>query len=443
MARKYEDWLENFEACADFEDVAPEKRKPALLALGGERFRQLCKTLEVKPADTYEELKEILHTHFTPKRNTSAERFKFFNTRPESAEETHNKWVMRLKMKVKDCEFDKFNDDEAMKLVIMLHTHNARLQRTMLTKDLDLKRTLEEARTLEMTEKELARLKDHGSQIGANKVSIPGRGGGSGGGNRRNLPKKSNSNVCGACGEKYPHEKETPCKAKTATCYACNRLGHFGRMCRNAPDRKRANEVKVTEGKNDEQEADGNTEVDHLIDAMLIHVNSAEAEVRSLGYPNTKMSAEIEGLPIELNVDSMADANILGSNHLQTLGNRVELLQTAATIKPFGSPPIPTLGKFKANLSTQKGSTVAEFFVTQSEQPMALLGKFSAFDMGILKIEVATASKSPPAQHKAYSEIATLLTPMETTKRTLKKIYKEEDTRKGKINRIKENHPSV
>ena len=25
VSRKYEDWLENFEACADFEDVAPEK----------------------------------------------------------------------------------------------------------------------------------------------------------------------------------------------------------------------------------------------------------------------------------------------------------------------------------------------------------------------------------------------------------------------------------
>jgi hypothetical protein len=212
VARKYDDWMENFEACADFEDVAPEKRKPALLALGGEKFRQLCKTLEVKSTDKYVEMKETLHSYFTPKKNTSAERFKFFNTRPESAEETHDKWVMRLKLTVNDCEFDKFNNEEAMKLVIMLHTHNARLQRSILTKDLDFKKTLEEARTLEMTEKELACLKESGSQIGANKVSIPGRDGGSGSNSRRNPPKKNDNNVCRNCGEKYPHEKDTPCK---------------------------------------------------------------------------------------------------------------------------------------------------------------------------------------------------------------------------------------
>ena len=266
---------------------------------------------------------------------------------------------------------------------------------------LDFKRTLEEARTLEMTEKELSRLKDNGTQIGANKVSLPGRGGSSGSGRR--YPIKKN-NTCRNCGEKFPHDPKAPCKAKNATCYKCNRQGHYGRMCpQSQPDRKKANEITVSDGSKETLEGDSNEEVDQLIDAMLIHVNAAESEVRSQVYPNTKMTAEIEGVPLELNVDSMADANILGSNHLQVLGDRVKLLQTAATIKPFGSPPIPTLGKFKANLSTQKGSTLAEFYVTQAEQPLALLGKFSAFDLGILKIDVAKVSKFPPVEHKPYS----------------------------------------
>ena len=52
VAKRYEDWLENFEACADFEDVTVAKRKPALMALGGEKFRQLCKTLDITAAAT-------------------------------------------------------------------------------------------------------------------------------------------------------------------------------------------------------------------------------------------------------------------------------------------------------------------------------------------------------------------------------------------------------
>ena len=376
-------------------------------------------------------MKATLHTHFTPKKNTSAERFKFFNMRPESPEETHDKWVMRLKSKVNDCEFDKLNNEEAIKLVIMLHTHNSRLQRAILSKDLDYKKTLEEARALEMTERELAKIKESGSQIGANKVSIPRKANVSGSGSWRN-PNKKNS-TCRYCGEKYPHPKDAPCKARSATCYNCNRQGHYSKMCAQPVERKRANEVHVSEEE----------DVNSLIDCLLIHVNSAEAKVRGQGYPNTKMVAEIEGVPIELNVDSMADANILGSNHLQKLGSRVKLLQTAATIKPYGSPPIQTLGKFKARLSTQKGSAEVEFYVTQDDQPMALLGKYSAFDLGILKIEVAKAMKLPPAQHKPYSEIANLLTPKDTTKNLLKRIYKEETTRAGKIKRITQNHPRI
>ena len=113
VAKRYNDWLENFEACADFEDVPEGKRRPALMALGGERFRQLCKTLEITATDTYVQVKAKLNTHFTPKKNTTAERFKFFNMRPESSEETHDRWVLRMKQKVGDCEFGKFNNDEA------------------------------------------------------------------------------------------------------------------------------------------------------------------------------------------------------------------------------------------------------------------------------------------------------------------------------------------
>ena len=92
-SKRFMSWLENFEACADFEDVSPEKRRPALLALGGEKFRELCKTLDVSNTDTYAQVVEKLKAHYTPQKNLSAERFKFINMRPESSEETHDRWV--------------------------------------------------------------------------------------------------------------------------------------------------------------------------------------------------------------------------------------------------------------------------------------------------------------------------------------------------------------
>ena len=46
---------------------------------------------------------------------------------------------------------------------------------------------------------------------------------------------------------------------------------------------------------------------------------------------------------------------IIGSNHYETIAHQVKLQPTTATIKPYGCPPIPTKGKFTANLETPKG----------------------------------------------------------------------------------------
>ena len=93
-----------------------------------------------------------------------------------------------------------------MKLVIMLHTHNSTLQRQIIAKD--FKKTMEQARALELTDRELARLKDTGPQLTANRVSMGGKA-------RKQAPKlKSNKPVCIYCGGEFPHSKEEPCRAK-------------------------------------------------------------------------------------------------------------------------------------------------------------------------------------------------------------------------------------
>ena len=161
MSRRFSSWLENFEAVCEFEEVTIQKQKPALLAVGGSKLRELVKTLGATAADGYPEVKDILLNHFKVKKNTTAERFKFLNTRPESAEETHDHWVTRLRRKVLDCEFDKLDDNEAIKLVILLHTHNEKLQREILAKDLNYAKTIELARSLELTDREMQNLKQN------------------------------------------------------------------------------------------------------------------------------------------------------------------------------------------------------------------------------------------------------------------------------------------
>ena len=100
-----------------------------------------------------------------------------------------------------------------MNLVIMLHTHNPNLQRQIIAKDLSFSETLEQARASELTDRELARIKEMGTHIGANKIGV-NRG-------QQGVPKKGAT--CIYCGGKFPHPKDEPCRTKTVTCFKCGK----------------------------------------------------------------------------------------------------------------------------------------------------------------------------------------------------------------------------
>ena len=145
--RRWKEWLENFELVLEFEGVTdqtsgPSKKRAALLTVGGPALRELFSTLTVAD-DKYESVKSALNTHFSPKKNLTAERYKFFCTKPTSTDEAHDHWITRLRSKGKDCEFENMNVDEAIKLVVTLHTPSEKLQRKIIARDMDLASLIE------------------------------------------------------------------------------------------------------------------------------------------------------------------------------------------------------------------------------------------------------------------------------------------------------------
>ena len=128
------------------------KKKAALLAIGGQKLRELFSRLT--PAeDSYEAVKTILTTRFMSKGNLTAERFKFFCIKPIDSNETYYHWMTRLRTRVKDCEFDKMGDDETIKLVIILHTHSEKLHSSIIQKNMDLAKLVSAAQSLELKNK--------------------------------------------------------------------------------------------------------------------------------------------------------------------------------------------------------------------------------------------------------------------------------------------------
>ena len=75
---------------------APSKNQITLLAIGGQKLLELFSTLR-PAADSYEATKTILTTHFMSKMNLTAEKFKFFSTKPIVSDNTHDHWITRLR----------------------------------------------------------------------------------------------------------------------------------------------------------------------------------------------------------------------------------------------------------------------------------------------------------------------------------------------------------
>ena len=108
-------WLENFECCLEFEGV--------IVDLQAQNPKKHVVLLVTKCWQ--------LSEHFMSKRNLTVERCKFFNTKSLALDESHDRWITRLCIVVKDCGFDKIDNDETTKLVVTLHTTSEKLQTTI------------------------------------------------------------------------------------------------------------------------------------------------------------------------------------------------------------------------------------------------------------------------------------------------------------------------
>ncbi len=126
--------------------------------------------------------------------------------------------------------------DEAIKLVVTLHTPSDKLQRDIIAKDIDLKTVIESARAVELTQREVSFMKQNtlepaypeahsmskrqresrrdDTQTGRQETK-----------NRQTPRNKGTVEVCKYCGHQTPHKGR--CQVRAATCYKCKRKGHF------------------------------------------------------------------------------------------------------------------------------------------------------------------------------------------------------------------------
>ena len=445
-------WLDNFEICTEFEGIVDEKkRRAALLAVGGPKLRELHSTLEEEEAKTYTTVKQVFNDYFKGKKNLTAERYKFLCTKPASETETHDAWITRLRKLGEDCEWEHMNMNEAIKLAVTMHTRSKKLQMSIIAQNLDYQTMVEKARAIELTKKEMDSFQT-GENFNVNYVNNNrGRGdnrrrdhfkGGRGGRKPAyNPPSRDTPGVCQGCG--FPRSDKHDCRARNERCMYCKEIGHYARMC---PKKKQKYVNEVAECTREEKQ---DAEEEYHFDSLELALDHVEAEpavksTKTEKYPSTDIMVRINGRQVRMKIDSGADVTVIGSDVFgqiqacaQLKGQPVKLRPTNAKLKPFKSRPLKLRGVFEAQIETKRAKIISKIYVTHSNPAKALLSKFAAFDLGVLKIEVDELVNTPPksrkqvpeVQHMEYHEIKEHLTTEETIQEKLQSLESDPNSK--------------
>ncbi|XP_071504784.1 uncharacterized protein [Diadema antillarum] len=263
-------WLSRFERLMVALDISSAKRKRALLLhYAGPKVDEIFDTLQnVGDDDDYDKAVDALNKYFQPKSNSMYEVYIFRQGKQEQTESL-DQYVTRLRMLAKNCKFP--DTDREIMAQVIAHCQSPKLRRQALSKgdDLTLTKLLDIGRALEASEAQARAFESsdtthnavnatRGRSLQRNRGRRPPRANKSSqfrsykqDGQKQHVHNQNAtrpqttpkpSGTCYYCGGPYPHQ--TSCPAAGKQCKACNKMGHFAKVCRSSSRRGKINNVK-------------------------------------------------------------------------------------------------------------------------------------------------------------------------------------------------------
>lgn len=225
---RWEKWIRCFErylrlTCGNYSD---EMARDLFLNLVGDDVEDLLVTFPPESIATYKGLIKCLTDSFVPQRNVDNERYTF-NMACQRADESLDDFATRLRKLVLYCEFDKFNNEEAIKLGIIEGCHSTRFRTKILKETYTLDKILAIARSEGRTTSHAINLENGRTRT---MQQVHSKAGGSTRHDMQTLPLTKSGKACYRCGLAYPHVGA--CPAMGQKCQKCNRDNHHASVCR-------------------------------------------------------------------------------------------------------------------------------------------------------------------------------------------------------------------
>ena len=197
----------------------------------------------------------------------------------------------------------------------------------------------------------------------------------------------SNLKKCYRCGDPFSKEHMEHCKAKSATCRSCNKVGHYAKCCKksgNFPKKgsKRVNVLEETSTSTQFFNEAGQGMTLAEINMLSSKINPTQALVIEFGCGMKPTSIDRK-LPLKL--DTGSDVNAISRKTFQKLFPDAKLTPSSNVLQNFDSSCITPMGTFTTFLRWKGNVYRCKFEVMNSDTTPNVLSRQTIFVMNILK----------------------------------------------------------
>ena len=363
-----------------------EEEKCAYLMLWvGEKGRSLFQTWKLS-ADQRKKLDNYytgFEAYVKPTSNTIYNRYKF-QSKVQNPDETFEQFVTELQLLVKDCEYDK--SDEMVRDRIVTGVRNSKIRAKLLNEGstLTLTRTLEVARTHELSHSQCSAMEDKTVNVvkQKNKQSY-------GKADKQKTLSKTEKESCGKCG--YEHGK-LQCPAYGKRCSKCKRFNHFQKMCRTPQPnsyRKKKKYVHVVEDSSDSS--------DYELYAGMIHDLPLNA-VNPL-IDEWVVNSKINDKTVNFQIDTGARCNVMSQDTFRSFGIKTALKPTSTKLTSFSGHKLKPIGIVQLPCKIQGNNFDIDFYIVDSSVP-SVLGGSTCRETGLIQRLYNIQTNELPKQKK-------------------------------------------
>ncbi|XP_060607830.1 uncharacterized protein K02A2.6-like [Ruditapes philippinarum] len=350
-------YMERLDQYFIINDVADDKRVPALLALVGSKTYSTLRDLTspALPKDkSYAELTTLLSSHFNPAPLVIAERFRFWK-RDQRADESISDFNVNLRKLSQHCKFGEGLND-ALRDRLVCGLTNVNIQKRLLSeKDLTYERVLQLSISMECAQKDIKELhQTAGGAASMHKVASSF--------NKKPVQIKKDlvQRECYRCNRK----NHTPdaCRFKDAIGNFCGKKGHISPACRTNKFDNVSKKQKGHKSKNKKGQVHGIEEDDLDLGHCLFQMDhDDQGNYKKVIWVTPTVNGQI----LKMELDTGSGVSVISKEDCFRLWPSAELEKTDIQLKTYSGEVLKPVGCMKCTVEQNWQCEMLNLYVVE------------------------------------------------------------------------------